>query len=88
MTYDKACKIAYDYLQENGFIGLYLAVDIGDAWMFGGGKPDEVFYGVRTVTVDKQNGNINWFAAHTVENYKLIENANELDIPEAYRYKE
>ena len=34
MELRKACKSAYDLLQEDGFIGFYRVIDIGYGWVF------------------------------------------------------
>ncbi len=57
MKFETACKTAYDMLKSDNFVGFYLVVDIGDRWVFFGGNPDEVYYGVRTVSVEKDSGN-------------------------------
>lgn len=62
MGFRKACKSAYDLLKEDGFIGFYRVVDIGYGWVFFGGNPQDVYYGVRTVIVNKETDACEWFA--------------------------
>lgn len=76
MELRKACKSAYDLLQEDGFIGFYRVIDIGYGWVFFGGNPKEVYYGVRTVIVNKETDTCEWFAAQDIDNEKLIDNGN------------
>ena len=55
--------------------------------MFFGGNPKEVYYGVRTVIVNKETDTCEWFAAQDIDNEKLIENGNIVDFPNEYKYK-
>ncbi len=87
MELRKACKSAYDLLQEDGIIGFYRVIDIGYGWVFFGGNPKEVYYGVRTVIVNKETDTCEWFAAQDIDNEKLIENGNIVDFPNEYKYK-
>lgn len=54
---------------------------------FFGGNPKEVYYGVRTVIVNKETDTCEWFAAQDIDNEKLIENGNIVDFPNEYKYK-
>lgn len=47
----------------------------------------EVYYGVRTVIVNKETDTCEWFAAQDIDNEKLIENGNIVDFPNEYKYK-
>lgn len=87
MEFRKACKSAYDLLKEDGFIGFYRVVDIGYGWVFFGGNPQDVYYGVRTVIVNKETDACEWFAAQDTDNEKMIANGTAVDFPNEYKYK-
>lgn len=88
MENDKLFKIAFDFLSKEHFYGLYLAYDIGDRLVFFGGNPSEPYYGCRSVSVDKKNGNCEWFIVETdKENEKMLDEAAEIEIPIKYAYK-
>lgn len=57
-SFRDACIKAYAMLKKDNFVGFYLVVDIGDMWVFFGGNPDETYYGVRTVSVEKPQENV------------------------------
>ena len=79
-------KIAYDFLKNENFDGLYLAYDIGDRIVCFGGNPNEAFYGCRSVSVNKKNGECKWFIENNDENEQLLDNADEVEISKEYRY--
>ena len=87
MKFETACKTAYDTLKSDNFLGVYLVVDIGDRWVFFGGNPNEVYYGVRTVSVEKDSGKCAWFMAQSEENNDKLERGIEVDFPKNFRYK-
>lgn len=82
---EEMCKIAYNLLEEDGLHGIYLIKDIGDSLVFYGGNPQEVYYGIRTVSVDKQTGESKWFNCNEFE--ELIHAGKELSVPNEYLYK-
>ena len=79
------CKIAYDFLLSNDFQGIYKFIDIGDLHVFFGGNPDETYYGIRTVSVDKKTGYVDLYNSY--ENKEILKNGKEIDIPKEYMYK-
>jgi hypothetical protein len=85
MNLNEMCKNACKLLEEDGFHGLYLILDIGDSLVFYGGNPEEVYYGVRSVSVHKETGETNWYAAHQHED--VVDNATEIDVPKEFKYK-
>lgn len=78
-------KIAYEFLKKNNFNGIYLVKDIGDSLVFYGGNPDETYYGIRTISVNKENQNVEWFDSNV--NRNILNDYKEIDIPNEYRYK-
>lgn len=87
IKYDEACKIAFDYYKKNGKIGLCEANDLGDSWLFAGGDPDAVDDGGYSITVDKGTGKIEPFFLPDKENFKRLDRATPVDIPDEYKYK-
>ena len=87
MKFEDACKRAYDLLKEDDFIGFYLVVDIGSRWVFFGGDPNEAYYGVRTVSVEKETGKCEWFIVGRDENDKLLSEGTKVDFPIEFNYK-
>lgn len=55
--------------------------------MFFGGNPQDVYYGVRTVIVNKETDACEWFAAQDTDNEKMIANGTAVDFPNEYKYK-
>lgn len=52
---------AYNLLKEDGLVGIYLAKETELIVVFYGGNPDECYYGLRTVSIDKETGKCEWF---------------------------
>lgn len=52
---------AYNLLKEDGLIGIYLAKETELIIVCYGGNPDERYYGLRTVSVEKETGKCEWF---------------------------
>lgn len=87
MMENELFKIAFEFLKKEQLIGLYLAYDIGEKIVFFGGNPDEPYYGCRSVAVNKKSKQCNWFIIETNEdNEKILDNAEEIKIPEEYSY--
>lgn len=80
-------KIAYDYLKEHGFSGIYKLSDIGSSVVAFGGNPKEKIYGCRSVEVNKITGEVNLFGAWLPENMKILDMSIDIDIPEMYSYE-
>lgn len=85
MENKKLFKNAYDFLEKNNFIGIYLAFDIGEELVCFGGNPDIPFYGCRSVAVKKKTGECEWFIETIEEHESKLENAIELEVPTEYR---
>lgn len=85
MEKDKLFKIAYDFLNKENLCGLYLAYDIGNRIVCFGGNPNNPYYGCRSVGVDKNTGNCEWFIVEADEgNEKILDESVEIDIPQEY----
>jgi hypothetical protein len=85
MKLNEMCEIAYKMLAEDELEGIYLIKDVGDSLVFFGGNPDEEYYGIRTVSVNKETGMCKWFEAHY--NLEILKAAKVLNVPERYMYK-
>lgn len=85
MDMDIIFKKAYDFLKKNDFCGIYKSIDIGELYIFFGGNPKETYYGIRTVSVEKNTGHIDWFDSNI--NRKKIKNGKEIDVPQEYKTK-
>lgn len=83
MEYTAACQKAYDFLNKEGFKGIYFAKETADLWVFYGGNPKARFYSVKIVCADKKTGELAWF---DVKNRMAeLKDAKALDIPEEYK---
>lgn len=86
MTFEQACKIAYKYFKDEAEkFTLTSAEDIGDKWLFEGGEPGIVLYGMLPITVDKKNGKIELFILPDKDNFKILEKAKQIEIPKEYQ---
>lgn len=85
MSMEEMYKKAYDFLLSEGFHGIYMIKDVGDSLVFYGGNPNEVYYGIRTASVNKETGKVEWFDSNA--NRAVLKQGKELDIPEEYKYK-
>lgn len=87
MEFEAGCKIAFDYYRKQGKHGLCEANDLGDSWLFAGGDPDVFDVGGYSITVDKESGKIEPFFLPDKENFKRLDKAIPLIVPDEYRYK-
>ena len=78
-------KKAYELLKTDNLHGIYKAIDVGNFYVFYGGNPDETYYGIRTVSVDKESGKVDWF--DTNANRDMLKNSKDIDVPKEYMYK-
>ena len=86
IDFEKACAIAHKHFSKHGINGLNEANDLGDAWLFAGGDPDSNIDGGWAVTVDKASGEVEPFILPDKTNFKRLEKAVQVDIPEKYAY--
>ena len=82
-----ACKKAMEYFKkEYGDIGFCSIKDLGEKWLFDGNDADKtVVYGKPGITIDKKNGEQNFFFLPDIENFKLLDKAINIEIPIEYR---
>lgn len=87
MKFESACGIAMDYFKkEYDDVGLYSIQDLGEKWLFEGADAElSVIYGKPGVTIDKKTGKFEFFHLPDAKNFKLLDSAVDLDIPEEYR---
>jgi len=86
MSYDKACKAAFDYYAKRGKKGICEVNDLGDAWLFAGGDPDAADDGGYAGTVDKDSGKIAPFILPDRANFKRLQKAVPVEIPKKYAF--
>lgn len=87
---EEACKLAYEFFNKNGFQkGIVFAAELDDLWLFGGKmlRGSGVEYGNNPVSVNKKNGNVNWFVLSRPKNLELYWTRKEVPVPERYRYR-
>lgn len=87
ISFEKACKIAYDYYKEHSKKGLGEANDLGDSWLFSGGDPDAIDDGGYAITVDKKSGKVEDFILPNKRNFERLAKAVPEDIPMEYAFK-
>lgn len=80
-------RIAYNYLKEHGFTGIYKLSDIGESVVAFGGNPKEKIYGCRSVRVHKITGEVELFGACSPENTEILNMSTDIDIPKMYSYE-
>lgn len=87
IKYEDGCKTAFDYYKKHGKKGLCEAHDLGDSWLFAGGDPDSVEDGGYSITVDKETGKIDPFILPDMDNFKRLDKAVPLIVPDEYKFK-
>lgn len=86
IAFEEACKIACDFYEKTlGIQGIYKPYDIGDAWVFNGGREEERRIGVQKIAVSKTDGGIRAFNLPSKKNFALLEAGTEVELPEQYR---
>lgn len=87
MKFETACKKAMNYFsKEYGDAGLASIKDLGDKWLFDGANEDSsVVYGKQCITIDKDTGEREIFCLPNEKNFKLLENAVDIVVPEEYK---
>lgn len=85
ISYEEACELALRHYRDTfGIEGIYLPYDIGDAWVFNGGREDERRVGIQKIAVSKENGEIKAFNLPSPKNFALLDAGTALDLPEKY----
>ena len=85
MNFDEACKMAYEYYKNGWKIeGLSEVKDLGEKWLFYPNTNEPVF-GSSYITINKNNGKLEQFILPDEENFKLLKEAINIDIPENYK---
>ena len=87
ITFEKGCKIAFDHYKKHGKNGLCEANDLGDSWLFAAGDPEAVEDGGYSITVDKATGKIEPFILPNMENFRRLEKAVQMTVPDEYAYR-
>ena len=87
MLFETACKKAMQKLEKDwGDVGICLIRDIGDKWLFNGANEEgKTIYGKPGITIEKSTGAIGLFLLPNDENFKLLEKAVDVEIPNEYR---
>lgn len=79
------CEKAFNYFSKMDINGLCECIDMGQEWLFVGGNPDETYYGLNPIVIDKRTSIINTFLL-TIENLEEISSAKQVEIPEKYKF--
>ncbi|MBQ9002001.1 MAG: hypothetical protein IJ087_09125 [Eggerthellaceae bacterium] len=86
IEFEKACEIALQHYEKKlGINGIYSPYDIGDAWVFNGGREDEGRVGIQKIAVSKDNGEVSTFNLPSPKNFALLDAGVALELPEKYR---
>lgn len=83
-NFDKACKRAYKFYKSYGYKGLSEICDIGEKWLFYPNRNKMVF-GEPDITIDKKTLEIKYFVLPDEENFKLLDNKIEIEVPNKYK---
>lgn len=86
MKFENACKIAMEYFKrEYGDVGLLPVSDVGDRWVFSGyNAKREILYGKQSIAINKDTGEKTIFYLPDEENFKLLEESTEIQVPKEY----
>lgn len=85
ITFEDACKTAYEYYADIGFYGLKSANDLGDMYSFMGYSKTVVYGGVVPITISKQTGEIGEFPFYSKEFLMKLKKSIQMDIPKKYK---
>ncbi len=85
--FEKACEKAYNYFNEQELYGLCACKDLGSEWLFEAGNPKETNYALCPIVIDKETGEVSTFI-YSYEIMDKLMNAEKIEIPEKYKYKE
>lgn len=82
ITFEDACAIAQKFYEDSLFIhGIHSPYDIGDAWVFNGGREGVRTIGIQKIAVSKTDGEVKPFNLPSKENFALLENGIALTLP-------
>ncbi len=85
IKYEEACKLAYDFYKVSTNVnGLSKAMDLGEKWIFYPSYSEDVF-GDTTITISKEDGQIENFQLPDYKNFELLKNATSLEIPNEFK---
>ena len=86
ITFNEACNLALKYYKEElGINGIYQPYDIGHAWVFNGGRKDELRVGIQKIAIAKEGGAVTPFNLPSQKNFALLDAGIALELPEEYR---
>ena len=85
LTFNEACKIAYEYYSKRGVHGLKVANDLGDEYAFMG-NIETTYYGgdICPIIISKKTGQVGGFAFYLPENIKALDNSTKMTIPDEF----
>ena len=88
ITLNRACEIAIEYLKkEQGKTNICEILETDKVWIFYGGDKNEIDIGGIGITIDKNIGEVKHFSLPDEDNFKLLANAIEIEIPKEYQTK-
>lgn len=87
MNFNCACEKALKYYKNEwddiGLAGIY---DLGEKWLFyGRDKQDKRVYGKPGITINKKTGEQDYFYLPDDDNFRLMEDAEEIEVPKIFR---
>lgn len=87
MTFNEACKIAYNYYANQGVYGLKTSNDLGDRYSFMS-NAEKIFYGdIIPITISKETGKVEAFRFFLQENIDALKNSKKMAIPDLFKHK-
>ena len=85
VDFEAACKIALRDYEAKGVTGICLPYDIGDAWVFNGGRVEEGHIGLQKIAVSKETGEVSAFNLPSTKNFALLDQGTAMELLERYR---
>ena len=86
IDFERACELALQHYERTlGAGGICSPCDIGDAWVFTGGREDEGRVGIQKIAVSKEDGRISPFNLPSPKNFALLDAGAALELPEKHR---
>lgn len=89
MNFSELCREMYTAFLRGGHPGISGIADAGECWVFkpASEKPDVREYGLYPYFVDKNTGTIRVFNFCSQKDWDLIENAENIDVPQELKPK-
>lgn len=84
--YYEICKSVYEAFIRLGCAGIGGAGETEDVWAFGYApkKPDEIYYGINPIIVDKKTGESRSLDFYNETDKKIYYSATKIDVPKEF----